>query len=89
MSDYFRRDNTNEEVSLKYVQGKASGYLVTDRICLDKDAKYCSDDYKMLNVFKGRDLTNLRSSGIVGLSPYSDDRNKNFLDDLKKNNVIE
>lgn len=43
----------------------------------------------MLDVFEAKDLSNVRSSGLVGLSPAQDFRNKRFLDDLKEQGVIE
>ena len=47
------------------------------------------NDYKMLDVFESKDLSNVRSSGLVGLSPAFDYRNNRFMDDLKQKGVIE
>ena len=79
-SQYLRKISNSygnsQEVSLNYGIGYARGYLVHDRICLDKAAQSCSNNYKMLDVFEAKDLTNVRSAGLVGLSPATDYRNK-------------
>lgn len=43
----------------------------------------------MLEVYKTRDLANVRAAGLVGLSPAFDPRCKRFLDDLKEQGVID
>lgn len=43
----------------------------------------------MLDVYESDKLSNVRASGLVGLSPAKDYRNKRFLDDLKEQNVID
>ena len=43
----------------------------------------------MLDVFEAKDLSNVRSSGLVGLSPAKDPKCKRFLDDLKEQGVID
>ena len=73
-----------EVVYLNYGQGYAEGFLIKDRICLDSEAQSCSNQYKMLDVYKTRQLGNVRAAGLVGLSPASDSRCKRFMDDLKE-----
>lgn len=43
----------------------------------------------MLDVFSAKDLANIRASGLIGLSPYDNKKDKRFMDELKRNGVIE
>lgn len=62
--------NTQENtVNLTYGIGEAKGKLVKDRVCLDEEATLCDDDYDLLAVYRTSSLSNLRTSGIVGMAP--------------------
>lgn len=55
--------------SIKYGQGEIKGTIFKDRVCLDADANRCVTDYAVLGATWAKDLSNVKASGLVGMSP--------------------
>jgi len=73
-----------------YGIGSAYGYISYDTLCIKK-GKYCStNDFAFFSMAQLQDLSNLHSSGIVGLSPghHQSDRNDLFILKMKKSGAI-
>jgi hypothetical protein len=57
-------------------------------MCLDAEAKACSNKFRMLEAYKGKSLLKLRAHGLVGLSPAKDVRTPRFIDTLYDSGAI-
>lgn len=56
-------------INLSYGIGSARGKLYTDRVCVDPGANICVDNLRMLGLTSATQLSNVRSSGLVGMAP--------------------
>jgi hypothetical protein len=65
------RDGRPIVTDIKYGIGYVEGDVIEDRVCLDADAKYCSNDFELLMLTYAEDIKNVAASGLVGLSPSS------------------
>ena len=54
---------------IKYGIGYVEGDVIKDRVCLDVTASHCSNDFELLMLTYATGIENVRSSGLVGLSP--------------------
>jgi len=75
-------------VDLHYGSGDVYGYNSIDTVCIRPGD--CANDFSFLTVGMQTGLSSLYSSGIVGLSPNSDDSvNDLFIIKMKESGVIE
>ena len=67
------------EKSLYYGSGNVSGTMYEDMICITEDLFFCTQDFVFLNVYEQTGLDSMATTGIVGLSPSSDERGDLFV----------
>ncbi len=53
------------------------GHIVEDDIALTKDGRFQAHDVNFISVFRAVGLSNLKSDGILGLSPRHNDKDYN------------
>lgn len=76
---------------IQYGIGYIQGDVIKDRVCLDKDAKYCDDTMELLMLTKAKKIRNVMSSGLVGLSPgnMGEEDSPVFIDQMYKAGAVE
>lgn len=64
-------DSTGDRDSVKYGIGEVGGEVVVDDFALTDSDEFKASDVNFLAVDYAKDLTGLRSDGLLGLSPRS------------------
>lgn len=89
----FRSTGRREQVI--YGIGEIAGYVVNDDVAITSDPKTMATDVNFINVFQAKNLSSLKSDGLLGLSPktsrvgaQSRQEVHLLVEELKKDGVI-
>jgi len=74
--------------ALHYGKGSVNSFKATDTICITEDE--CADDFTFMVVWGQKDLANLKSSGLIGMSPnHFDSESDLFIEKMKTSGAID
>ena len=84
--------NTKKTEMVNYIVGFIKGTVSNDHFSLTPSVKTQANYVNFISVYESKDFGNLESDGILGLSPYTEDKGNGanlFVYELKRDRVIE